>query len=175
MKTLTRDTDTNLTSVTGHVSPDAFKSLFRSHPGPVAVVTAKGTTKPVGFTATSVISLSAEPPLLVFSVSSTSSSLEAMKVMEHATVHLLDTNHQDLAQHFATSGIDRFADLAWTPMPDGAPLITDVQSWAWGTIAHRFEASGSLLITLRVDKSSSSESRTPLLYKNRLYCHLDEG
>lgn len=175
MKTLTADAGTDPSPTTQPVSPDAFKALFKSHPGPVAVITAKGTDKPLGFTATSVISLSADPPLLAFSVSAASSSLQAMKVMENVTVHLLDTEHQGLARRFATSGIDRFADLEWMPMPDGTPLIKDIRSWAWGPIAHRFEAEGSLLITVRIDKSSSPVLRTPLLYKNRLYCHLDES
>lgn len=175
MKTLTAGVSTDRPPTTEPVSPEAFKSLFRSHPGPVAVITAKGTGKPLGFTATSVISLSADPPLLAFSVSASSSSLQAMKVTENVTVHLLDTDHQALAQRFATSGVDRFADLEWTQMPDGTPLITSVKSWAWGPISHRFEVEGSLLITARIDKSSTSELRTPLLYKNRLYCHLDDA
>lgn len=174
MKTLTRDSNANSSPRTKPITLDAFKSLFGDHPGPVAVVAAKSNGLPIGFTATSVISLSADPPLLAFSVSARSSSLEAMKVIEHATVHFLDVPHQSLAQRFATSGIDRFADHEWTPMPDGAPLIKGVDSWAWGPIAHRFEVNGTLLVALRIDRSSASESRAPLLYKNRHYCHLDE-
>lgn len=175
MKTLTADTRPDHSPLTAPVSPDAFKSLFRSHPGPVAVITASGDLNPLGFTATSVISLSAEPPLLAFSVSATSSSLEAMKITENVAVHLLDTDHEVLAQRFATSGIDRFADLDWTALPDGTPLIRDVHSWAWGPVAHRFEVEGSLLTVMRIDESSTSDRRTPLLYKDRRYCHLDDA
>ena len=43
---------------------DAFKGVFRRHPAGVAVITTVVDGEPVGFTATSVISVSADPPLL---------------------------------------------------------------------------------------------------------------
>jgi flavin reductase (DIM6/NTAB) family NADH-FMN oxidoreductase RutF len=55
------------------VEPELFRRVFAGHASGVAVVTAAG-RDPVGFTATSVVSVSAEPPLLSFNVSLTSSS-----------------------------------------------------------------------------------------------------
>ncbi|MET9972722.1 flavin reductase family protein, partial [Streptomyces sp. NPDC006356] len=45
-------------------SPDLLRSVFRRHAAGVAVITARGETGPVGFTATSLSSVSAEPPML---------------------------------------------------------------------------------------------------------------
>lgn len=56
------------------LSPDRFKAIFRHHPAGVAVVTLTHGDRLVGFTSTSVISVSAEPPLLAFSVAGGSSS-----------------------------------------------------------------------------------------------------
>ncbi len=44
------------------LSADDFKSAFRNHPAGVSVVTADPGDGPVGLTATSVISVSANPP-----------------------------------------------------------------------------------------------------------------
>ena len=42
---------------------EAFKDAFRAHPAGVAIITAKGSSGPVGLTASSVSSVSAEPPM----------------------------------------------------------------------------------------------------------------
>ena len=54
-------------------SPDLFRSVFRQHAAGVAVITAQG-SHPVGFTATSLTSVAADPPLLSFGVGTGSSS-----------------------------------------------------------------------------------------------------
>ena len=56
---------TDLTSpgFSSSLSADEFKALFRGHPGGVAVITADAGDGPVALTATSVASVSAEPPL----------------------------------------------------------------------------------------------------------------
>ena len=60
---------------TGVLDADQFRAIFRQHPAGVAVVTLVAEDgRPVGFTATSVISVSADPPLVAFSINTTSSS-----------------------------------------------------------------------------------------------------
>ncbi|NEE52664.1 flavin reductase family protein, partial [Streptomyces sp. SID8455] len=44
-------------------SPELLRSVFRRHAAGVAVITATG-DRPVGFTATSLNSVAAEPPLI---------------------------------------------------------------------------------------------------------------
>ena len=58
------------------LSPDEFKAAFRGHPAGVAVITADA-GGPVALTATSVSSVSADPPLLIFSISAQSSAAAA--------------------------------------------------------------------------------------------------
>lgn len=99
-----------------------FKNAFRRHPGGVAVITADCGSGPVGLTATSVTSLSANPPRLIFTVTDASSSAPTIIESVTAVVHLLDSEDLPLAQLCATSGIDRFADTAlWDRLPSGEP------------------------------------------------------
>ena len=58
----------------GTLDRESFGALFRRHPAGVAVITLTDGPRPVGFTATSVISVSAQPPVLAFSINDTSSS-----------------------------------------------------------------------------------------------------
>ena len=48
--------------------PDLLKSVFRQHAAGVAVITAQRGGRPVGFTATSLNSVAAEPPLVSFGI-----------------------------------------------------------------------------------------------------------
>lgn len=103
---------------------EEFKAAFRGQPGGVALITAIGEGGPVALTATSVASVSANPPLLVFSVSALASAAPTITTAETVVVHLLDAQHLDLARLGATSGIDRFADTRrWALLPAGEPTF----------------------------------------------------
>lgn len=53
----------------------AFKQAFRRHAAGVAIITARGPEgRPVGFTATSLASLAATPPLATFNMARTASA-----------------------------------------------------------------------------------------------------
>ena len=100
--------------------PQSFKDLFRGHPGGVAVITADAGDGPVALTATSVSSVSADPPLLTFSISALSSASTTLQRADTVVVHLLDADDLDLARLCATSGLDRFADrAAWSRLATG--------------------------------------------------------
>lgn len=69
------------------LSAEDFKAAFRNHPAGVAVITADPGDGPVALTATSVFSVSATPPLLVFSVSELSSAAPAIARSTSVVVH----------------------------------------------------------------------------------------
>ncbi len=64
-------------------SPDLLRSVFRQHAAGVAVITAQDGGRPVGFTATSLNSVSADPPLLSFTIATGASSWPAVRDSEH--------------------------------------------------------------------------------------------
>ncbi|MEV8531664.1 flavin reductase family protein [Streptomyces sp. NPDC051211] len=111
-------------------SPELLRSVFRQHAAGVAVITAADAGRPVGFTATSLNSVSADPPLLSFSVGTGSSSWPALSGSDHLGVHILGEHQQDLAGLFARSGADRFGpDTAWRTGLHGVPLLDGVLAW----------------------------------------------
>jgi flavin reductase (DIM6/NTAB) family NADH-FMN oxidoreductase RutF len=157
----------------GAISIDEYRALFGNHPGGVAVITVGG-SRPAGFTATSVISVSAEPPLLVFSINKTSSSWPIVADASSAVVHFLSKNDRAIADRFATSGIDRFAELDYSTLESGEPLISAVETWAQGTLVDRVEVGSSVLFVLQIERSSAAEIHHPLVYRARNYYHLGD-
>lgn len=165
----------------GSLSSDEFKTLFRGHPGGVAVITAEGEHGPVALTATSVSSVSADPPLLVFSLSALSSSTPAVSNAETVVVHLLDASDLDLARLGATSGVDRFADAAgWTRLVTGEPVYHGVRAWVRCAVVSRMEAGGSIVIAGHALQSTVARDVEPgepgdaLVYHNRSWHRLGE-
>lgn len=166
------------------VSADEFKRAFRNHPAGVAVVTADAGEGPVGLTATSVFSVSAEPPLLVFSISELSSSTPTIKRAETVVVHLLGADQISIAKLCATSGVDRFADKdSWSRLVTGEPVYHGAHAWIRGAVIARLEAGSSTLMVVQALQTSapaagsaeaSAEATRPLVYHNRAWHHLGE-
>ncbi len=162
------------------LSPDEFKLAFRNHPAGVAVVTADAGEGPVALTATSVFSVSAEPPLLVFSASRFSSATPTITAADTVVVHLLGTGQIDLAKLCATSGVDRFADTtAWGCLESGEPYFLAAPAWIRGRVVNRLEAGASTVIVAHaldahVPENRDAEAVRPLVYHNRTWHGLSE-
>ncbi|MET0811641.1 MAG: flavin reductase family protein [Microbacterium sp.] len=159
------------------VSADDFKALFRGHPGGVAVITADDGSGPVALTASSVSSVSVDPPLLIFSASALSSATTVIASAETIVVHLLDADDIDLARTGATSGVDRFADHgAWTRLATGEPLYHGVRAWVRCAVVSRMDAGSSTVIAAHALQTSvdREESSGALVYHNRRWHRLGD-
>lgn len=154
---------------------DNFKAAFRNHPAGVAVVTADAGDGPVGLTATSVISVSAEPPLLAFSLSNLSSSSPAIVAANTVVVHLLSADEVEIAKLCSTSGIDRFADLSiWGRLKTGEPYFTNAGTWIRGEIVERMSAGSSTIVVVKAIESEASRASGPLVYHDRGWHRIDD-
>lgn len=154
------------------VSGDEFKSVFRGHPGGVAVITAQGEHGPVALTASSVSSVSVDPPLLIFSTSTLSSATPAITAAETIIVHLLDADDVELARLGATSGADRFADTdAWTRLPTGEPVYHGVRAWVRCAVVSRMDAGGSTVVAAQALQTSINREVDPGDHGNALVYH----
>ncbi|MDH6237794.1 flavin reductase family protein [Cryobacterium sp. CG_9.6] len=163
----------------GGLSPEDFKLAFRNHPAGVAVITADAGDGPVGLTATSVFSVSAEPPLLVFSLSDQSSSAPTIGRADTVVVHLLGADQLSIAQLCATSGIDRFADTEiWDRLASGEPYFPSAHAWIRGRVINQMAAGSSTVIAVHALESHVSNDGAgsdALVYHNRTWHQLSES
>jgi flavin reductase (DIM6/NTAB) family NADH-FMN oxidoreductase RutF len=158
------------------VSPEHYRSVFRLHAGGVAAITAADGTAPVGFTATSVVSVSLHPPMVSFSLSNRSSSFSVIERANYAAINLLSADQSELAVRFATRGIDRFAHpTRWSTLPDGTPVLDDAASLLHGRIAHRFAVGDHRIIVLRLLTAEVRRPYRPLVYHDGGYGGFTDG
>ncbi|WP_320775569.1 flavin reductase family protein [Streptomyces sp. CRN 30] len=151
-------------------SPDLLRSVFRRHAAGVAVITARGPSGPVGFTATSLSSVSAEPPLLSFGISTGSSSWPVLATAGHVGVHILGEHQQELAATFARSGADRFAaPTGWRTGPEEVPVLDGVLAWLVCRVVARVPAADHRIVLAEVVLGDPSGTGRPLLYHQGRY------
>lgn len=105
----------------------SFRTAFRHLAGGVSVITVGHGDDRTGMTATSVSSLSAEPPTLIFCVNRSSSTLPALERHRAFGVNFLDATQKQIADRFAgrqgEKGPQRFEGASWTGAVTGAPLL----------------------------------------------------
>lgn len=172
-------TDDAERALAASLSADEFKTLFRGHPGGVAVITAEGPDGPVALTASSVASVSAEPPLLIFSVSEISSATPSILAADTIVVHLLDSADLHIATLGSTSGVDRFADReSWSRLVTGEPVFHGVRAWVRCSIIERMNAGGSTVIAAHalqaVVNRHVDDHGDALVYHNRTWHRLGD-
>lgn len=157
------------------ISAEDFKAVFRRHAGGVTVVTAVGPDGPIGFTATSVISLSVDPPYLAFSVNAASSSRRVIEAAGSVVVNFLSAQQAGVANRFATPAQDRFAGLQTAVLATGDVVLTDSTAWAQGRVEQRVEVGNSMLVVVRVLDSGLGKMSSPLVYVDRAYHTLSDA
>ena len=177
--------DAQVDSIQHALSPslpaEDFKAVFRGHPGGVTVISADAGDGPVALTATSVASVSAEPPLLVFSISALSSASDALLRAGTVIVHFLDMHDIDVAKLGATGGIDRFAQAqSWTRLGTGEPVFDNVRAWVRCAVVDRMQAGTSTIVVARALTSHIERDAQPgehgdaLVHHNRTWHRLGE-
>jgi flavin reductase (DIM6/NTAB) family NADH-FMN oxidoreductase RutF len=167
--------------MTGMPLSQAFREAFRCHPAGVAVITADPGSGPVAMTVSSLISVSAEPPMVAFSLSARSSATASVLAAESIVIHLLRYADLPLARLGATSGAERFGpDIAWQRLPGGEPRYTDVATWFRARIAGTLPVPGAMVVTAELlEGTAATLAGAPelesLIYLDRRWHRLRES
>ncbi len=149
---------------------EGLRQAFRRHAAGVAVVTFTRRDEPVGFTATSVTSLSHRPPLVSLALATTSSLIPALLAARTLVVHLLGHDTRELAMRFAEPGADRFAPpTRWRRLETGEPLLSDAAVWLRCRIRERISAGDHWLVIAEVLDSQLERPVAPLVYHDGGY------
>jgi flavin reductase (DIM6/NTAB) family NADH-FMN oxidoreductase RutF len=156
----------------GPETPDlrAFKSAFRRHASGVAIITASDKAgHPVGFTATSLASLAAVPPLATFNMARSASSWPAIAETDFVGIHTLGVRNRRVAELMSGDNTIRFEGDHWYPGPHGVPLIRDVTGWMIGRIIQRIQVHNSAVIVVQIEQGGSGDDDEALLYRERMF------
>lgn len=160
--------DTNLGSA---FDKRTLRDAFGSFATGVTIVTTAGPTGDTGLTANSFSSVSLDPPMVLWSLSRTSSSIEAFRNNGHFAVHILSADQESLSARFASKGIDRFAGLAVDRGPDGIPMLAECMARFTCKVAYQYEGGDHVIFVGEILDFSHS-ARKPLVFHGGRYGQL---
>ena len=148
----------------------AFKHAFRRHAAGVVVITALSPDgKPVGFTATSLASLAAVPPLATFNMARVASAWPAIAGTDWVAIQTMGARTRHLAERMSGDHDLRFEGDHWAPGPHGLPILEGVTSWMVGRIVQRFPVANNAVIVVQIEEGALGEPDAALLYHERTY------
>ncbi|CUU59783.1 NADH-FMN oxidoreductase RutF, flavin reductase (DIM6/NTAB) family [Parafrankia irregularis] len=149
-----------------------FRDVVSRFASGVVVVTAQVDGQPVGLTCQSFTSLSLDPPMVLFCPSKTSTSWPVVAAAEAICINILSEGQDAISNGFARSGTDKFAGVAWSPLPNSAPALHGVAAHLGATVAEVYDGGDHHIVTCRVEFLRARDERDPLLYYRSRYRRL---
>ncbi len=155
------------------VSSELFRSLLgRFATGVTVVATTDDSGNPVGMTASSVASVSLDPPLISVCVDHRAEIHRWLSHSERFGISILGADQEEVSRTFATAGADRFAAIRWRRSPAGTP-------WLEGSLAniecrnHQSLQAGDHTVFIGQVTAGTAAEGQPLLYYLGGYRRLD--
>jgi len=154
------------------IDGETFKAVLGNFASGVVLVTAMLDGEPVGLTAQSFMSLSLDPPLVMFCPAKTSKSWPKIRRAKHFAANILSEGQQHLSSQFARSGGDKFAGVSWQPGPSGAPLVDGVLAHIDCTIDAVHNGGDHDIVVGRVLHLDAEPDRKPLVFFRSAFSNL---
>ena len=138
-----------------------FRQVMGHFPTGVVVVASPG---PAGTAIGSFQSLSLDPPLVLFSITKTSSSWPKIRETGVFCVSVLAEDQEHVSRAFAQSGADKFAGLGYKPMASGSPRIDDCIAWIDCDITDVFDGGDHDIVVGTIRDMAVEREVKPLLF-----------
>ena len=154
------------------VDPRAFRDAMARFASGVTVVTTVDGERRFGLTASSFISVSLEPPLVLVCLAKKLYTHEVIERSGVFAVNILGAHQLELGMQFAgmkSEMADRFEGIATTVATTGAPLLDGSLASIDCRLWNRYEGGDHSLFVGEVQDIVLSNQDAPLLYHNRLW------
>jgi flavin reductase (DIM6/NTAB) family NADH-FMN oxidoreductase RutF len=141
-----------------------LREAFGVFPSGVVAVASKVDGQLVGLAASSFTSVSLEPPLVSFSVATTSKTWPSLRRAAHLGVTILADHHGEVCRQLAGPVEHRFDDLAVTATDDGAVTLDDGLAMFDCTIYREVEAGDHTIVLLQLHAIEHADTAQPLVF-----------
>lgn len=151
--------------------PDIFKAAMRRLAASVSIVVAKGDEGPVGMAATSITSLTVDPPAVLVCVNRMTSLHALLVPTAPLSVNLLARHHREVSMAFGggTPREERFRVGDWQAGANGLPMLADAQANLECVIDAMLAYGTHSIVIARVIRARVSDTVAPLIYQDGGY------
>ena len=149
----------------------AFRLAMRRVASTVAIVSAQRNGERHGTTATSVTSISMEPPSVLVCFNQASRLHDFLHNQDRFCVNVLHTANLDVAKIFSSgaSAAERFAAGDWRTDPDGMPYLADAQANLFCRKEQEIIYGSHTIFIGRVLRAAARDDVSPLIYRDGRY------
>ena len=150
----------------------ASRAAMRGYAATVTIVTATDGRRRHGMTATSVTSLSLDPPSLIVCVNQTTLLHDILLSARRFCVNVLGRDQSRLSTAFsgAVPPEQRFELGEWKQTADGLDFLADAQTQVFCRKVAMIPFATHSIVVGEVDDVGSGETAGPLLYRDANYC-----
>ncbi|WP_159561068.1 flavin reductase family protein [Alcanivorax sp. S71-1-4] len=156
------------------IDPRHFREALGHYASGITVISSLMDDEPIGFTCQSFYSVSMAPPLVSFSVMSTSYSYPKIRRAGRFAVNILSGDQVRISNQFARRGEDKWNGVEWQASPLGNPIIAGSLHWLDCEV-HAEHAAGDHVIVIgevKALKLQEAAAAQPLLYFKGQYHNL---
>jgi flavin reductase (DIM6/NTAB) family NADH-FMN oxidoreductase RutF len=146
------------------LDPDRLREVFGVFPSGVVAVAAEVGGEPVGLAASSFTTVSLDPPLVSFSVATTSKTWPLLRRAAHLGITVLAGHHVEACRRLAGPVEHRFDGLSLTTTEDGAVTLDDGLAQFDCTIHDEVQAGDHVLVLLRLHAVEHADTTEPLVF-----------
>ena len=147
------------------LTPQEWRAAMGSFPSGVTIVTTWDAGAPIGTTASSLCSVSLEPPLLLVCLGHANPALAPIERSGLFGVNILSAECVDLAMRFATNPEDdRFAAIPYRAVEGGAPELDAATVFIDCVLEQAHGAGDHKIVVGRGVRISHKSPAPPLLY-----------
>ena len=148
--------------------PSAFRAALGQFATGVTVITTRTDSgQLIGITASSFNSVSLNPPLVLWSLSTKSASMPVFRKNSHYVVNVLAASQLELCRRFATVKGDRFAGVSHAAGDSGMPVLDGALAWFECHNRSRYDEGDHVIFVGEVERCGVREDVTqvsPLVF-----------
>ena len=152
------------------IDPQSFRATLAQWASGVTILTSHHNGLRVGITASSLSSVSLEPPRVLICVAKRLYTHTVIIESKVFAVNILSAAQQEWGMRFAgrvSEGEDRFAGIDYFTAETGSPLLPDVLGWLDCRLSAAYDGGDHSIFVGDVVAANAVASGEPILYYNR--------
>lgn len=148
--------------------PGTFRKVLGQFATGVTVITTRTERGLIGITASSFNSVSLDPPLVLWSLSSASASMSVFRHNSHYVINVLAGSQLELCKRFATFKGDRFEGISHDLGKRGLPILDGALAWFECHNRSRYDEGDHVIFVGQVERcgmhTEAESGGKPLVY-----------
>ncbi|MER6910535.1 flavin reductase family protein [Streptomyces sp. NPDC000594] len=141
-----------------------LRRAFGAYPTGVVAMGALRGNEPVGFAASSFVSISLQPPMAAVSVARTSTTWPRLAGAPVLGLSVLSSGQGALCRRLASREGNRFDGVAWKTTPEGAVLIEDAALWLTARVSATYDGGDHEIVLMELLTAELFSGVEPLVF-----------